>query len=79
MGVKKLISMDRNSIEQSNSIHGIIIKFLNKEPATMKEITEHVLQQRDMNTKTPGHTIRGVLQRSKFIKKNIFAKYELVD
>jgi len=73
--------MNRNSIEQSNSIHGIIIKFLkkNKEPVTIKEITEHVLQKRKLNTKTPGYTIRGILQRSKFIKKNVFAKYELTD
>ena len=73
--------MDRDAIEQSDSIHGIIIKFLkeNKDPATMKEITEHVLKQRKLETKTPGHTIRGILQRSKFIKKNVLAKYELID
>lgn len=73
--------MDRDDIEASNSIHGIIIKFLKskKEPATMKEIVDHVLEKRDLNTKTPGHTIRGVLQRSKFIKKNIYAKFELSD
>lgn len=63
------------------SVQGIIIRFLKtkKEPATMKEITEHVLQQRKLDTETPGHTIRGVIQRSKFIKKNIYAKYELTD
>lgn len=71
--------MNRDDIEKSDSIHGIVIRFLktNKEPATMKEITEHVLKQRKLDTKTPGHTIRGVIQRSKFIKKNIYAKYEL--
>jgi len=73
--------MNRDDIEKSNSIHGIIITFLkkNKEPVTIKEITEHVLQTRELDGKTPGYTIRGVLQRSKFIKKNIFAKYELTD
>ena len=73
--------MNRDDIEKSNSIHGIIIKFLkkNKEPVTIKEITEHVLQTRKLDGKTPGYTIRGILQRSKFIKKNVFAKYELTE
>ncbi len=73
--------MKRDDIENSDSIHGIIIKFLKlkQKPVTMREITDYVLQQRKLDTKTPGQTIRGVILRSRFIKKNIFAKFELSD
>jgi hypothetical protein len=73
--------VNRESIENGNSIHGIIIRFIknSKEPVTMKEITEHILQQRELQSATPKNTIRGVIFRSKFIKKNIYAKYELID
>ena len=75
------MSMNRDKIEQSNSIHGLVIKILkkNKEPMNMDEIIELLFQQRTLNTKTPKHTMRGILSRSKFIRKNIFAKYELVN
>jgi len=73
--------MNRDTIEKSNTIHGNIIKFLkaSKEPKSMKEITEHILKERSLNTNTPNNTIRGVIQRSKFIKKNVYAKFELTD
>jgi len=45
----------------------------------MKEITAHVLKQKKLNSDTPGNSIRGVLQRSKFIRKNEFAKFELIN
>ena len=72
--------MNRNTIEKSNSVHGHIIKFLklSDEPKSMKEISEYVQNQRKIEGKTPGNTIRGIIQRSKFIRKNIYAKYELV-
>jgi len=73
--------MDRDQIEQSDSIHGLIIQILkkNKEPLSMEELSELIFKQRKLKTKTPKHTLRGILQRSKFIKKNIWAKYELID
>ena len=73
--------MDKDHIEQSDSIHGIIIRFLKseKKPISMKEITAHVLKQKKLNSDTPGNSIRGVLQRSKFIRKNEFAKFELIN
>ena len=71
---------DRDAIESSNSIHGIIIKILknSKEPLSMDELLEQISKERKLNTTTPKHTIRGVIQRSKFIKKNIYSKFELV-
>jgi hypothetical protein len=73
--------MNRETIEKSNTIHGNIIKFLknSNEPKSMKEIVEHILKDRTLNTDTPNNTIRGVIQRSKFIKKNVYAKFELIE
>ncbi len=71
--------MNRDTIESGNGVHGVIIKFLKtkKEPVSMKEIIDHVLEQRKLDGKTPGNTIRAILQRSKFIHKNEFAKFKL--
>jgi hypothetical protein len=76
-----IIFMNRDDVEQSNSIHGIIIKFLKakKEPASMKEIVNHIIEQHGLDSKTPGNTVRSILQRSKYIKKNIYAQFELLD
>ncbi len=72
--------MDIETIEKSNSIQGLIIKFLklSDEAKSMQEILEYVENQRKIEGKTPGNTIRSVIQRSKYIRKNIYAKYELI-
>ena len=71
----------RDDLEKTNTIHGLVIKILkkNKDPLSMDEIAEYILKNKKLDTKTPKNTIRGVLLRSKFIKKNIYAKYELID
>ena len=73
--------MNRDQLEKTNTIHGLAIALLKKknEPQSMEEITEFILKNKKLDTKTPKNTIRGVLLRSKFIKKNIYAKYELID
>ena len=71
----------RDDLEKTNTIHGLVIKILkkNKDPLSMDEIAEYILKNKKLDTKTPKNTIRGVLLRSKFIKKNIYAKYELIN
>lgn len=72
--------MNKESIATSNSVHGYILRFLIKleEVKTMKEIVQHIEKERKIKGKTPQNTIRGIIQRSKYIKKNIHAKYEIV-
>lgn len=76
-----MIYMNKETIEKSNSVHGWIIRFLklSDEPKSLKEISEHILNQRKIDGKTPNNTIRGILQRSKYIRKNVYAKYELIE
>ena len=73
--------MNRELIEQSNSVHGYILRFLiqSEGAKTMKEIIQHVEKERKIEGKTPQNTIRGIIQRSKYIRKNIYAKYELIE
>ena len=54
---------DRDAIEQSNSVHGIIIRILKNsdEPLSMDELLDHISRERKLNTETPKHTIRGII------------------
>jgi|SaaInlStandDraft_2_1057019.scaffolds.fasta_scaffold679926_1 hypothetical protein len=72
--------MDRETIKKSDSVHGHIIRFLeqSEDAKTLKEIMGYVTTQRTIDGKTPGNTIRGIVQRSKYIRKTIYAKYELI-
>ena len=65
----------------NGSIHAIAIKILKEKgsPMTIKKITESVLEQREIKSKTPYNSVSAVMQRSKFTKKVGMGKYTLLE
>ena len=63
----------------SNSIHFFIINILKncKQPMTVTQITQKVIQKRKIQNVKPRNTVSSVLQRSNFIESTARGYYRL--
>jgi len=59
-------------------IHYTVVSILKnaKRPMSVKEITDRVLRVRRIKGKTPGNTVSGVLQQSKYVKRYAYGWYK---